>query len=154
MASNYTDRSVDLVAWHGVKPMGWATLSQCLFSKNQNSEACTGIQRAVQRWIDTFLTPTGSVTFDKNKGTDFMVEVYTLSTETDVYALFCICNAEALSQINNDSKGLKDDEKISSVTLDKIELFLGNLSLYITLKTIAGESAKVILPIDTNPMAL
>lgn len=154
MASNYTNRSVDLVAWHGVKPAGWATLSQCLFNKNQNSEACTGIQRAVQRWIDTFLTPVGSVTFNKSKGTSFMLDIYTMCTETDVNALFTICNVEALDQIKKEEEGLQEDERINTVHLDNIELFLGNLSLYITLTTVSGEKTKVILPIDTNPMAL
>ena len=154
MASNYTDRSVDLVAWHGVKPRGWATLSQCLFSKDQKSEACTGIQRAVQRWIDTFLTPVGSVTFDKNKGTEFMLDVYTMCTESDVYVLFNICNAKALSQLRNEEDGLQEDEKIDTVKLDHLELFLGNLSLYVYLTTKTGETTQIILPIDTNPMAL
>ena len=154
MASNYTDRSVDLVAWHGVKPTGWATLSQCLFSKDQKSEACTGIQRAVQRWIDTFLTPVGSVTFNKSKGTSFMLDVYTMCTENDVYSLFYLCNSDAMDQIKNNEDGLEDDEKLDTVTLDNLELFLGNLSMYVTLTTQAGESTQIILPIDTNPMAL
>ena len=154
MASNYTDRSVDLVAWHGVKPMGWATLSQCLFSKNQNSEACTGIQRAVQRWVDIFMTPVGSVTFDKNKGTRFMLDVYTMSTEMDVTTLFYLCNMDAMDQIKNNEKDLNEDERVDTVTLDRLELFLGNLSIYVTLKTVSGKAAKVILPVDTNPMAL
>ena len=154
MASNYMGRSVDLVAWHGVKPKGWATLSQKLFNKDGKSEACTGIQRAVQRWIDTFLTPIGSVMFNRAKGTSFMLDVYTMCTENDVTDLFYLCNSDALEQIRNNSDGLKDDEKVKTVSLDNIELFLGNLSIYVTLTTMAGESTQIILPIDTNPMAL
>lgn len=154
MASNYTDRSVDLVAWHGVKPRGWATLSQKLFNQDGKSEACTGIQRVVQRWIDIFLTPIGSVTFDKTKGTRFMLDVYTMCTENDVDDLFYICNANAMGQIRHNEDGLKEDEKIKTVSLDNIELFLGNLSIYVTITTMAGESTQIILPIDTNPMAL
>ena len=153
MASNYTDKAVDLVAWHDVTPVGWSMLSQCLFNKDHKSEVCAGIQRLVQRWLIAFLTPTGSMKFDQNKGTPFMVKIFTACTEADVFTIFTLCNSYATEQLKEEETDTMDnDERLESVNLDSIELALGNLKLYITITSRAGTDTNIILPIATNPV--
>lgn len=154
MASNYTNKSIDVVAFHGVKPVGYTQLRQNLFLGTAG-EVCTGIQKLVQRWLCIFLTPMGSQTFSPNRGTKFMVDIFTAGTETQVHTIFQLSNADAIAQLKaEETVGMPEDEMIKSVKLDSMSLYLGRLSLYITIKSKAGESAGIILPIDTNPLML
>lgn len=154
MASNYNNKSIDLVAFHGVKPTGYAQLRQNLFLATAG-EVCTGIQKLVQRWLCIFLTPTGSQTFSPTRGTRFMVDIFTAGTETQVHTIFQLANSDAISQLKaEETVNMPDDEMIKSVKLDSINLYLGRLSLYITIKSKAGAAAQIILPIDTNPLMI
>jgi len=154
MASNYTNKSIDVVAFHGVKPVGYTQLRQNLFL-NTAGEVCTGIQKLVQRWLCIFLTPTGSQKFSPERGTRFMLDIFTAGTESDVNTIFQIANSDTIDQLKaEETVGMPADEMIKSASLDSIILYLGNLSLYITIKSKAGESTGIILPIDTNPLML
>lgn len=154
MASNYTNRSIDVVAFHGVKPTGYAQLRQNLFLGTPG-EVCTGIQKLVQRWLCVFLTPTGSQTFSPGRGTQFMIDIFTANTETQVHTIFQLANSDAIAQLKaEETVNMPADEMIKSVKLDSMSLYLGRLSLYITIKSKAGETTSIILPIDTNPLML
>lgn len=154
MASNYTNRTIDLVAFHGVKPVGYAQLKQNLFLDTAG-EVCAGIQKLVQRWLCIFLTPLGSQTFDTDRGTRFMVDIFSAGTENDIYTIFQIANSDTIDQLKNEeTTDMPLDEKIGSVTLNSIELYLGSVSLYITIASKGGTSVNVILPIDINPLML
>lgn len=156
MPSNYNDKPVDLVAWHGPKYVGWSTLSQCLFSKDTRSEVCTGIQKLVQRWLAVFLTPLGTVTFNKSRGTRFMVDIYSCNTEKDIFMTFQLNNALAMEQLKKEEResDTPDNEKVESITLTDIALILGSASLYVHVVSKTGEKTEIILPIDTNPLQL
>lgn len=154
MASNYTNKSIDVVAFHGVKPVGYTQLRQNLFL-NTPGEVCTGIQKLVQRWLCIFLTPAGSQTFSPERGTRFMVDIFTAGTESDVNTIFQIANSDTIDQLKaEETVNMPEDEMIKSVSLDSMSLYLGTLSLYITIKSKAGTSTNIILPIDTNPLML
>lgn len=154
MASNYNNKSIDVVAFHGVQPVGYTQLRQNLFF-GTSGEVCTGIQKLVQRWLCIFLTPAGSQTFSPNRGTRFMVDIFSAGTETKVQTIFQSANSDALSQLRaEETVNMPLDERIKSVKLDKMSLYLGNLSLYVTIKSAAGDTANIILPIDTNPLML
>ena len=155
MQSNYINKPIDLTAWHGVKPDVTVQLSPELFSTDTNSSVCTGMQKLIQKWLSIFLTPKGSVTFDKNRGTDFMIDIFSASTENEVYKIFILSNVDAVAQIRaEENNEAPEDEQIQSVTLTGLSLFLGNLSMDIKIVSKSGENAKIIVPIDTNPLML
>ena len=156
MASNYIDKPVDLVAWHGPTYVGWSTLSQCLFSDEVKSEVCTGIQKLVQRWLAIFLTPIGSITFDKSRGTSFMMDIYTCNTEKDIFMTFQLNNSLALDQLAQEEResDTPENEKVKSITLTGISLILGSASLSVKVISQTDEETNIVLPIDTNPLQL
>lgn len=156
MPSNYIDKPVDFVAWHGPTYTGWSRLSQCLFSEETKSEVCTGIQKLVQRWLSIFLTPLGTMTFNKSRGTRFMVDIYSCNTEKDVFMTFQLNNSLAIDQLKQEEREseTKEDEKLKSITLTGITLILGSASLNIHVVSQTGEETEIVLPIDTNPLQL
>lgn len=154
MTSNYNNKSVDVVAFHGVTPVGYSRLRQNLFLE-ASGEVCTGIQKLVQRWLCIFLTPIGSQTFNPNRGTRFMLDIFHVGSESAIFSTFYFANSDTIAQLKEeDFTGTPNDERIDSVKLTKISLYLDTLSLYIHITSKAGESADIILPIDTNPIQI
>jgi len=154
MASNYTDKSIDLVAFHGIKPVGYSVLQQNLFI-GTSGEVCTGIQKIVQQWLCIFLTPIGSQTFNPLRGTRFMLDIFDAGSESSIFSTFYFANSDAIDQMKAEELvEMPDDERIDDVTLTRLSLYLGTLSLYIHITSKAGESAEIILPIDTNPIVI
>ena len=153
VSTNYLNRSVDISVFQGIKISGIATVDQSLF--NQGGEVCTGIQKLIQRWLIAFLTPEGSVKFHPEWGTEFLSEASNLRNEVEAATEFYLCNSDACDQLREeDTEDTPEDEQIDSVQLDHITITDNGFSLKVTLSSIAGASAPLILPITVNPLQL
>ena len=146
-------KTLDLFAFTGAKKTGQTRLVEALFTNG--GSVCTGIQKLIQDWILLMLTPKGSLPFDQERGCGFLEEVLGARTEDAVRTAFVFANAEVIQQLrNNEEESQSDDERIDSVTLDSINISGGNLSISVTLKSMAGDSREVKLPITNNPVVL
>lgn len=146
-------KTLDLFAFTGAKKTGQHQLVEALFTNG--GSVCTGIQKLIQEWILLMLTPKGSLPFDTERGCDFLEEAFGARTEEDVRIAFVFANAEVIQQLRNmEDETQHDDERIASVTLDSINITGGNVSISVTLTSLAGDSRTVQLPITSNPVIL
>ena len=151
--TNYYNRSVDVSIFQGVKEVGVATVDQSLF--NNGGAVCTGIQKLIQRWLLTFLTPLGAVKFHPERGTTFLTEASGFRTEIDAEVAFYTCNANACEQlIAEEDDNMPDDERINYVDLQDITVGNTGFSLRVMLYSLSGDNAPIILPITVNPLQL
>ena len=151
--TNYYNRSVDVSIFQGVKEVGVATVDQSLF--NNGGAVCTGIQKLIQRWLLTFLTPLGAVKFHPERGTTFLTEASGFRTEIDAEVAFYTCNANACEQlIAEEDDNMPDDERINYVDLQDITVGNTGFSLRVMLYSLSGDNAPIILPITVNPLKL
>ena len=151
--TNYYNRSVDVSIFQGVKEVGVATVDQALF--NNGGAVCTGIQKLIQRWLLTFLTPLGAVKFHPERGTTFLTEASGFRTEIDAEVAFYTCNANACEQlIAEEDEDMPDDERIDYVELQDITVGSTGFSLKVMLYSLSGDNAPIILPITVNPLQL
>lgn len=152
-STNYLNRSIDIAVFQGIKSSGVVTVDQSLF--NNGGEVCTGIQKLIQRWLIAFLTPEGSVKFHPEWGTSFLSEAGNFKNEIDAATEFYMCNSDACDQLRDeDTEDLPEDEQLDSVSLDNITVTDDGFSLKVTLTSLAGDSAPLILPITINPLQL
>ena len=155
LSTNYYNRSIDLSIFQGIKSSGAVTVEQSLF--NSGGEVCTGIQKLIQRWLIAFLTPKGTMKYHPEWGTDFLVNVGSLTNEVDAEIEFYMCNSDACDQLKSEDENdgtVKEDEQLESVKLNGIVVSSTGFSLNIKLTSLAGESAPLILPITVNPLQL
>ena len=153
VSTNYLNRSVDLSVFQGIKADGVATVDQSLF--NNGGEVCTGIQKLIQQWLITFLTPEGSVKFHPEWGTSFLAEASNFRNEIEATTEFYVCNSDACDQLEEaETDDMPDDERIDTVELDNITITSDGFKLKVILTSAAGESAPLILPITINPLQL
>lgn len=151
--TNYYNRLVDISIFQGVKEVGIATVDQSLF--NNGGAVCTGIQKLIQRWLLTFLTPLGAVKFHPERGTTFLEEASGFRTEIEARVAFYTCNANACEQLRNEEdENMPYDERIDYVDLLDIEIGSTGFSLKVQLYSLNGETAPLILPITVNPLQL
>lgn len=153
VSTNYLNRSVDLSVFQGIKADGVATIDQSLF--NNGGEVCTGIQKLIQQWLITFLTPEGSVKFHPERGTSFLAEASNFRNEIEAATEFYVCNSDACDQLEEaETDDMPDDERIDTVKLNNITITSDGFKLKVTLTSLAGNSAPLVLPITINPLQL
>lgn len=153
VTTNYHKRLIDLSVFHGVKAIGIATVDQSLF--NQGGEVCTGIQKLIQRWLITFLTPKGSVKFHPEWGTPFLENATSFKNEMAAESSFYMCNSIACDQLKqNEDDSMPDEERIQGVSLISITVNTTGFNLKVRLVSRAGNTAPLILPITLNPLQL
>ena len=146
-------KTLDLFAFTGAKKTGQHQLVEALFT--QGGSVCTGIQKLIQDWILLMLTPKGSLLFDKERGCNFLERALNARTEDAISTAFVFANAEVIQQLRSkEEESQSDDEKIDSVSLNSINLSGGNVSISVTIKSLAGDNRKVELPITNNPVVL
>ena len=151
--TNYYNRSIDLSVFQGVKESGMVTVEQSLF--NNGGEVCTGIQKLVQQWLVTFLTPEGTVKFHPEWGTSFLSKSTGFRNEFAAEASFYLCNSVACDQLRlTEDENTPNDERIKEVSLQGITVNETGFSLKVRITSQAGESAPLILPITINPLPL
>lgn len=151
--TNYHNRLIDVSIFQGIKETGKVTVDQSLF--NNGGAVCTGIQKLIQRWLVTFLTPIGETKFHPEWGTSFLEEASGFRTEIDAQISFYTCNANACAQLRDEEDtDMPYEERIDRVELDDISVGTTGFNLSVRLYSLNGESAPLILPITINPLQL
>lgn len=146
---NYAGRSVDLLIFQGVQPVGEARINLGLGAAGS---ICTGVQKAVQTFVLLFLTDKGSVAGEEARGTDFLQGLRTGFIHDDA-SLESAFRFAVMDVLNYDSENrpeeTPDDEALEDVELVSYDLQPGYLNLTCRVVTLAGESREVIIPIPT-----
>lgn len=151
--ANYANRSVDIAIYHGIKERGMVTVDQNLF--DNGGEVCTGIQKLIQRWLLTFLTPLGTVHFHPERGTSFIAEAPYFHNEAEARSTFFLCNSDAMDQIKSEeTDDMAKDERMDHVEL--ISLIPEETGFQLSVKVYSqyGTASPVTLPITVNPLQL
>jgi hypothetical protein len=153
--ADYADRTIDVLAFSGVKQSGEALLTQELFNSEQSGLVCTGIQKLAQRFILELLTDKGSMQGKPNNGTGLM-QAYrqgVVRSEMDAVQEWAFAVNEALANMRAEEAITDpDDERISSVELDSVAFSPGiKVAYYAKLISLAGTDRKVILPLPIIP---
>jgi hypothetical protein len=152
--SNGELRIYDVLALQGAKPMGEVRLEQILFTEAAAGQLCTGVQKLAQRFVLELLTEKGSMLYLPGRGTTFMIQFRQgyLRTETDVFIAFNLAlNDLELSLTAEELATDPDDERYALATLDSVSILSGTIVMHVTLRSLAGTSRKVIMPISTTP---
>jgi len=150
----YLNRRFDVLALHGALPVGKALLDRTLFSPAVGGEVCTGAQKLTQRWLLTFLTIRGSMTFAPERGTDFMLDVRRggFRNEIDVILAFNIATVLVRQQlIAEEDATWHPEERYDKAELLRVILTGDTLAIYVRIWSLAGEAREIILPIATTP---
>jgi len=141
-ASDYTVsgvRTTDLLSPAGIVTVG---------------SAITGILKLVQRVVLEFLTIKGSMLFAANRGCGFMSAIAQglIQTDIDIYHQFAFASNTVLANLTLDATSTDPpDEILDTLALTGYDLEPGYLSLRISITSMAGTSASIILPIPTSP---
>ena len=149
---NYSGRMVDLLIFQGTKPTGEQRIT--LGFGDVGGEITTGIQKLAQMFTTLFLTETGSIPSQPNRGTGFVTAVRfgRIKDEQSVQAEFSLAAEAVRSQLalaEEEAVNVPADESLSSsilanYTLDKNS---GNLILYVDITSNAGTSKTIYLPV-------
>lgn len=153
-AVDYIDRRFDLLALQGATPMREALLTQQLFNGN-SGQVCTGMQKLAQRWVLEFLTVAGSLPFEPNRGTQFLLMARSgrLRNEIDVIAEYNFAAVQVRQTLQNEEvAAMEDDERLDTDELIGLELSEDQLVLHIKLTSRAGTTREPILPISMLPI--
>lgn len=111
-------------------------------------KACSGVHKLAQRWALLMLTPRGSMKFDPERGCGFTQRIY--NSEAAITTAFLFSNADVLRQMRRDETADDpDDERIASVTLTGISVFMNSVSIQVSLRNLAGDTSSIILPVSS-----
>jgi hypothetical protein len=153
--ADYADRTIDVLAFSGVKQSGEALLTQELFNPEQSGLVCTGIQKLAQRFILELLTDKGSMQGKPANGTGLM-RAYRqgiVRSEMDAAQEWAFAVNDALANMRAEEELTDpDDERISGVELNSVAFSPGiKVAYYAKLTSLAGTDRKVILPLPIIP---
>jgi len=157
-AVDYIGRRFDLLAYRGAAPVGDVLLRQTMFDADASGEVCTGVQKLAQRWVLHFLMIRGSMKFLPDRGTDFIKQARqnVLRDESMVQMKFNEAAVRArLDMQAEETDDMNDEDRLATpgAELISINLFDDQLSLVVSIFSLAGESRKIILPIPFMPIA-
>ncbi len=150
---DYVGRTVDVLAFYGAKPRGEVSLAQTLVPTGERGSVCTGVQKLSQRWLLEFLTGTGTMPYLPDRGSDFMLDLWQgqLRTTIDARQSFFIAARQVQQNLQaEEDDDMQDDERYGSVTLLAIVVNGDQLTLRLELRSLAGTSRQVILPIPVR----
>lgn len=152
--ADYAGRTVDLLVLQGAMATGEVRLQQTLALPGSGGAVCAGIQKLAQRWTMEFLTPTGSMPYQSDRGCDFLTRVRqgSLRTEADVVLEFGLAQAQVTPNlVNEETTDMPADERFAGAALDSVTVGINSLSLQVTVSSLAGTSRPVLLPISVVP---
>ena len=156
---DYTGRQVDLECLQTVvDPVG--TVEMSLSSLLGESRRVTGIQKAIQRYVTVFLTPSSSIPFPDEPGNILIEALQTGGVSNTGYLrhLFNMANAVTLDILRKDDYNISqfgdqsDDERVASVTLSGITIdhSTSTVVLSVVFSTAAGSDYAYVLPVTTR----
>lgn len=150
-STDYTGRTVDQLIFQGVKATGEQQLT---LGWGTAGELCTGVQKVAQTWTNLFFTDRNSIPLDPDRGSDFMraVRMGRIQVNADIEAEFNIAAERIRRTMDQDAVeagDLPDDERLDeAVLLDyDINRELSRLYLKVKLRTMAGDSREIYLPV-------
>ena len=148
------NRTYDLVVFDGAVATGEAQLSMQLAADGQGGKVCTGIQKLAQAFLVELLTEKGSVLYDPDAGTVFMIEARQgyFRTPTDVASAFnrSVMDIKAkFSALERATDPL--DEQFSDADILSIIVQGDRVTLRIQLWSKALETRPIVLPVTLTP---
>jgi hypothetical protein len=153
--TDYLQRTVDLAAFHDQKGEGEGEvlLTQALVTVGGSGKVTTGINKLAQRWLIEFMTEVGSLQYLPTRGTSFMTQARLgyLRTTVDTEQAFSLSAFEIKENLLAEAASdTPDDELIAGARLVSMTVRGDGIILVVELKSNAGTSRKVILPIPTT----
>lgn len=153
VTKDFTGRTHDLLIFQGVQAVGDTPI---VTGWGDAGEIVTGIQKIVQTWAILFLTDTGTVLGDDERGTNFLQAVRQgrIHIEEDVPTFFALAEDRIQRTMDIDAvgQGLPDDERLDDASL--LDFFIdrnaAKLFLRVGIVSIAGDSADIVLPISVS----
>lgn len=150
----YVGRTSDLLALHGTFPdQGEQLVEHTLCPAGTGGFLCTGAQKLAQRVLLVLLTKKGSMRFDQEYGTVFMLlaESGAWRTVADVEQGFYGAKLDLMRQLRAvELTTDPTDERISDLALLGVTIGPGFVKLTIQMVTLAGTSYKFIGPIPVT----
>lgn len=146
--TDYIGRTVDLWIFQKQEQPS-VPLTQSLFIPIPGY-ICTGIEKLVQRWLIEFCTELGSMPFQPTRGTPFFTKFKrgVLRSEIDILAEFGFASDRIFNtMLSSISPTAPDDERLESAILTETAILADQLQLTIAIRSAAGTSRQVILPI-------
>lgn len=154
---DYIGRKVDVSPFRGYDLLVRVKLQQELFGDGYSGSVVAGVIKLAQNFLVEFLSDsTGRLYYDANveRGTSFMQEVRAgrVYSEVDVYSLFHL----SAGRVENYLKSLEtdsdpDDERWGKVELTSVTIAEGNVSLGVSITSLAGTDHTFLLPIPVTP---
>ena len=133
------------------KPGTTQQLELALVSDTDAGQICTGIHKLMQRFLLILLLKRGSLTYDMNRGTTFMVDAERgyWNTAAAVRLSFTTATDSARRQLKSEQHTTDpSDEIFAAVELNEVLLGDGRVSLTMTLTSEAGSNYTFIAPIN------
>jgi len=150
-STDYTGRMVDLFIFQGAEEFGDQRIDS---GWGDVGELTTGIQKLAQTWTIMFLTDSGSVMNEPNRGTAFLnsMRFGRIRVDEDIPAEFAIAAARIFQQMAQDSANadIADDELLDEAILLEygIDYAQALLWLKVRLVSLAGDERVIYLPIS------
>jgi len=156
VSTDYTGRTIDLLIFQGVEASGKQPIDLA-FGLDTGGYICTGVQKVAQTWLTLFMTERGTVLNKPTRGSAFFTSLRRgrIRTEDDVVAEFAIAAEQVRQTMDLDAAEdgtLPDDERLDeAILLDyTIDRTIGSLYLKVRIRTIAGDSRDIILPVPVT----
>lgn len=151
-ATQYINRTYDIMAYQGVLPSGVARLTAGLATPAEPSGTiCTGIQKLLQRFLMLLTLKKGTKPYDLEAGTQFFVDLQQgrLRTELDVLTAFSLAVGDISSQlVALETTDTPADERFSDASLLNLQIGIGTLVLQVGVQSRAGTTRVAILPLS------
>ena len=155
--TDYTGRTVDILAFDGAFSDGKFELAQSLHSSSKPSgQVCAGIQKLTQRWVIELLTPRGSMPYLPTRGSSFLNDVRSgkIRTEIDASLLFNFARDQvAFNLIQEDNLGTYPaDERYGGADLLGVQVVTGSkMTISVRINSLAGSTRVFVVPVSVVP---
>lgn len=145
--TDYTGRLIDLFISQGLSPTG---MKEITLDFDSSGQIITGIQKAIQTFLITFLTEKGSNSLDSSFGTRFITNIRNSNLRGPQLQIhFRDAVEDFLNQQSKYIEGLPDDEILDEVILDSYNIqSKDSIELNIRIISKAGEARTLTLPIS------
>lgn len=151
--AEYQGRTVDVLAYTNQELGRETVLVPVLAYEGTGGEVCTGIQKLGQRFLLELLTARGTMRYLPERGTDFMGALVRgeLRTTFDVTQAFNIAVQQAQYNLQlEEAPTDPDDERFARADLEGVAIVGDSLAMRISVRSRAGTSRQVIMPISTR----
>lgn len=147
---DYTNRSVDFLAFDDAELSREALLTQVLVKPGETGALIAGISKLVQRFLIELLTEQGTLVYAPDRGTVFMtaIRMGVINTSQDLFAAFSSAEAELRVKLKLEEEDTDPlDERYDFATLLSTSLFGDSATLTIQVNSRAGDSRTIIFPL-------